>query len=87
MATDGPTPPPCDAEIYEKGECVFVGHGPSNAVERWVKRIAELSGQRVDWHYVGGRAVVLVLGDTEKVRKTISKNMQGIEGTLYEGLA
>lgn len=36
-------------------------------MEAWAKRLALDSGQKVDWHFVGGRAVVKALGDLEKV--------------------
>jgi hypothetical protein len=76
MATDGPTPPNCDEKIFQHGECVFMTHSiRSNAMEHFVKQIAERSGQRVDWHFAGGRAVVLALGDTARVRDTIEQMM------------
>lgn len=72
MATDGPTPPACDPELFKKGSCVFITHTiPSNAMEGWVKKVASASGQRVDWHFVGGRARVVALGDLEAVRAAI----------------
>lgn len=72
MATDGPTPPPCTVDIYKKGQVIFMTSTiPSNAMEGWVRAIAEKSGQRVDWHFVGGRAVVLYLGDRAKVYDAI----------------
>ncbi len=72
MATDGPTPPPCDPKIFADGEQVFVTDTiPSNAMEGWVKQVAELSGQPVDWHFVGGRAEVLALGDITRVKAAI----------------
>jgi len=68
MATDGPTPPPCDPEISRNGTTVLVSHSvPSNATERWVKKVAKLSGQRVDWSFSGGAIVVQALGDLGKV--------------------
>ena len=76
MATDGPTPPPCSDELMKKGTQVFLTHTiPSNAMEGWVKQIAEKSGQQVDWHFVGGRARVLALGDIEKVNTAIQELM------------
>lgn len=72
MATDGPTPAPCNQKIYKHGEVVFVTHTiPSNAMEGWVKKVAERSGQPVDWHFFGGRAVVKALGDLVKVNEAI----------------
>lgn len=63
MSTDGPTPPPCDPAIFKDGKVVCVIDGRSNAVERFVKAVAARSGAQVDWHYAGGRARVLHLGD------------------------
>lgn len=74
MATDGPTPPPCDAEVFRDGTVVLVTSSiPSNAMEQWVQRVAELSGQRVDWHFVGGRAVVKAVGDLRKVHAALEE--------------
>ena len=76
MATDGPTPPPCQQKVYKDGEVVFVTHTiSSNAIEGWVKKIAQYSGQEVDWHFVGGRAIVKALGDIPKVHKAIEELM------------
>jgi hypothetical protein len=73
MSTDGPTPPACDREVFDKGEQVFLTDSiPSNAMERWVKAVAVLSGQRVDWHFGGGRARVLALGDLAAARTAIA---------------
>ena len=44
---------------------------PSAKMEEWVKKVAKLSGQPVDWHFVGGRARILALGDLGKVREAI----------------
>ena len=74
MATDGPDPAPCNDEVFKKGTHVFTTHSiPSNAMEGWVKQVAERSGQRVDWHFAGGRACVLALGDLEKVKEAIAE--------------
>ncbi len=66
-----PNPPNCDPEIFESGTVVFMGvNVPSELVESWVKRVASTSDQRVDWHFVAGRAIVKALGDVDKVRQT-----------------
>ncbi len=78
MATDGPTPAPCDREIFLKGEPIAFLDGPSNAVERWVRAIAEKAKARVDWHYSGGTAQVLFLGDREsRARVHAAIDLQG----------
>lgn len=70
MASDGPTPAPCNLEIYSKGECILTLSGSSNMVERWVKSVATEANARVDWHYVGGVAVVKHLGDEASLLRT-----------------
>ncbi len=73
-ATDGPCPPPCNPEIFAKGEQVFLTNSiPSNAMEGWVRKVAKESGQPVDWHFAGGHARVLALGDLKKVGAAIAK--------------
>jgi hypothetical protein len=63
---------PCDQRIYEEGEVVFVTHTiAAKDIESWVKSVALLSGQPVDWHFVAGRAVVKALGDIDFVKDTI----------------
>lgn len=81
MATDGPDPPPCNPEIFEKGEGVCVLDGSSNAVERWVKAVAKRANARVDWHYSGGRANVLHLGDS-KSRQRVLNAIKELKGNL-----
>jgi len=70
--------PDCDKEIWEKGEHVFsIYDGMKCAdIEDWVKNIiAKESGQRVDWYYFGGVAVVKVIGDCKKVCRVIKKHI------------
>jgi len=72
MATDGPTPAVCDAKVFRKGEAVFLGWDiSSNRMEGWVQQVAKVSGQRVDWSFFGGRAIVKALGDIQAVRDAI----------------
>lgn len=74
MATDGPTPTRCDPEVYSKGTTVGLTHTiASCAMEKWVQKVAKESDQRVDWFFMGGRAVIRALGDLEKVREAIQK--------------
>lgn len=76
MPTDNTTAPPCDAEVYDQGTVVFMTHSiPSAAMEEWVKKIAAKSGQRVDWHFFGGRAVVQALGDLDAVEAALAELM------------
>ena len=72
MATDGPNPPPCKPEIFKNGVGLCIVDGSANAIERWVKKIAERANAEVDWHYSGGRANVLHLGDAESYRRALN---------------
>lgn len=64
----------CQTDIYENGTQVFLTHTiAAKDLDPWVQKIAEDSGQPVDWHYAGGRAIILALGDLEKVKTSLKK--------------
>jgi hypothetical protein len=71
MSTDGPTPKPCNKKIFKNGSTVAILVGSSNAVERWVKSVAVKAKAQVDWHYAGGRAMVLHLGNKASLQRTL----------------
>ncbi len=76
FSTDGPTPPPANGDICVNGELMMVTSSiGSNAIERWVKKVAKRSGQPVDWHWNGGRAHILALGDLERVKSAMAALM------------
>ena len=81
MATDGPDPAPCNPDIFKKGRGVCVVDGSSNAVERWVQSVAKKANAQVDWHYSGGRANVLHLGD-DASRQRVLNAINELEGKL-----
>ncbi len=85
MATDGPNPTPCNPEIFTKGQGVCVIDGSSNAVEQWIQSVAKKADSQVDWHYSGGRANVLHLGNDEsrqRVLNAISELESELDGTI-----
>ncbi len=85
MATDGPTPPPCNQEIFQDGQPVLILDAKPNAAESWVKAVAEKANALVDWHYSGGIAQVLHLGDDEsrvRVETAIDKLEPTLKGTI-----
>ena len=47
---------------------------PLLGFEAWVKRVRHQSGQRVDWHYSGGVAQVIFIGDRDAVVAAIEAN-------------
>lgn len=53
----------CDANVFANGKTICAVDGRSGPVEEWVQRVAKESGQAVDWHYSGGVANVLCVGD------------------------
>lgn len=80
MATDGPTPPACDQEILREGKPIILLSGSSNMVENWVNDVAEAACARLDWHYSGGIAQVLHLGDDQSWDRT----QQAIDSLIVE---
>jgi hypothetical protein len=69
-------PPPCDPEIFEKGETILVASresGLSQDTERWIKQAAALSGQKIDWHYFAGYISIRALGNIEKAIKAVQE--------------
>jgi hypothetical protein len=83
-AAHSPTtpPPPCDREVFDKGVGLCVIDARMHAAETWVQSVAALSGQRCDWHYSGGRANVLVLGDHGKALDAVRDLASTLDGTL-----
>jgi hypothetical protein len=83
-SSDGPTPPPCARDIYENGTVAWIGEGAgSNRNEAWVRALAAVTGQRCDWHFSGGRVVVMVApgGDVARVNH-FAESMQPLLGKL-----
>lgn len=59
----------CDRDVFKNGTPLLAATtgpvGGAALFETWVQRVAKDSGQCVDWHYSGGIAQVLVLGDVD----------------------
>src|SRR5512135_2333614 len=54
----------CDNDVFQNGIPVFLTHTiPAAQIEEFIKAVAAEAKQKVDWHYFGGRARVLTLGD------------------------
>lgn len=78
-------PPPvqsCDPEVFNTGFGVCALDASAGAAEEWVKKVAARSGQRVDWHYSGGRANVLYIGDYTRVLAAVTELEPELRGTL-----
>lgn len=70
-------PKPCDTAIFKGGAHVAAiaqgGKARSWHIEDLIARVAEKSGTvgKTDWHYSGGIAQVLTLGDLGKVAEAL----------------
>lgn len=59
----------CDPEIYNHGVPVaMIADRNAQAIQDLVETIAQQTKQRIDWHYVGGRGIVKVIGNSDLVR-------------------
>ena len=57
-------PKNCAPDIFANGESMAALDARSTPAERWVQAVAALAGAQLDWHYSGGVAHVLHLGDS-----------------------
>jgi hypothetical protein len=75
-------PEPCNKKIFNDGKPLFAANtwypedNPIRATgfEEWIKEIRKKSKQDIDWHYSGGIAQVLYLGDKEKIIEAMNDN-------------
>lgn len=66
----------CDPDIWNEGNALVVlGEAPKTLVEELCKRMNDPPHLRVDWHYCGGRAVILYIGSLETARVAIEKQI------------
>lgn len=74
MATDGPDPPKCDEELYKDGVVAGIfGTFGANHFESLIVDLRSRLEVSIDWHYVGGRAVVKCWpSGLEKVRQGLN---------------
>jgi hypothetical protein len=63
----------CDQDVFKSGKGICVLDACMVRAEEWVQAVAKESGQKVDWHYSGGRANVLFIGDYDKVLAAVEK--------------
>lgn len=75
----------CDDEVFSQGVPVLLIDGRSAAVERWVAAVAAQATARLDWHYSGGVAQVLHLGD-DAARARVEAAIDALADTLDGGI-
>ena len=66
---------PCNQNIFKNGHSIATLDACMHRAEEFVKAVAEESEQPVDWHYSGGIANVLYLGDFDRVRDAFDKRI------------
>jgi hypothetical protein len=75
----------CDQEIFQNGKSVAALDARSTDAEAWVQEVARRADAKVDWHYSGGIANVLHLGDAEsrqRVMQAIEDTRANLNGTI-----
>jgi hypothetical protein len=67
------TSDPCDEEIFTKGNHVAILAGANaKTIDEFVRCVSEKAKIKMDWHYVGGRANVLAIGEIEAARRALN---------------
>jgi hypothetical protein len=64
---------PCNQNVFKNGHSIATLDACMHRAETFVQAVAKESGQPVDWHYSGGIANVLYLGDFDKVKVAFDK--------------
>ena len=75
--------PNTTTEFRRDSKPVFMSHTiRALPFEKWVQKVAKLSGQQVDWGFIGGRAIVRYVGDREKVIQAIN-DLKAAHDAIY----
>lgn len=67
---------PCNSNVFKNGHSIATLDACMHRAEAFVQAVAKESGQSVDWHYSGGIANVLYLGDYDKVKDAFDKRVR-----------
>ena len=86
MATDGPTPPPCNQKLFDSGVVAAVcDTSGACAFEATIVGVRDRLGCDVDWHYAAGRAIVLCYKpDFNLVRAEVVKSLGTANARLLQ---
>lgn len=69
-------PPDCDNQIFNEGAVVaIITGGSTHIIELIIKTANENTSEKMDWHFIAGRAVVKTLGNQEEARQALNKVM------------
>lgn len=70
----------CDHEVYAHGEVIGVFDMPKDKANELVVKLSKKTGNRIDWHYVGGRVVMKMLPPKASVNSRTLKSRNQREG-------
>lgn len=74
-APEAGSPPQCEREIYERGVWVAtIADRSAKEIEQLIIECRHATGERVDWHYIGGRGVVKALGNVVAVKNYLRQH-------------
>lgn len=75
----------CDSSFYYKGEHILtiIDLKPIE-IEEIVNSSSINSGQKIDWHYFGGYAVVKAFGDIDKAMESLKLNLRSYDSRKYK---
>lgn len=69
----------CNKQVYKHGIHVFtLASVKPEIINNWVDKLSQESGQKVDWHFVGGRACIKCIGKIDLVIRAIENNLAEI---------
>lgn len=82
-------PAPCSPEVWSRGEQVLRLAGPRMwMIEGYVRAAAKKAGVPIDWHFAGGRAVILALPeDKEKACKALEEILPTFQEAARQAVA
>ena len=70
----------CDHEVYAHGKVIGVFDMPKDEANQLVVKLSKKTGNRIDWHYVGGRVVMKMLPPKASVNSRTLKSRNQREG-------
>jgi hypothetical protein len=67
----------CDEDIWREGNAlVTISEAPKALVEELCRRMSNPPDLRVDWHYCGGRPIILYIGSLDLARAALEKQLE-----------
>lgn len=66
----------CSDELYANGRAVAIVVGPrASIIEGWVQAVRAQARLPIDWHFFGGRAVILAICETPEQRGRVRRTL------------